>query len=113
MNALTENIHILHDAGGRPTFALIPFDQYQALIGVKQKTGHGIPIEVVDKAMANEWSACRAWREHLQLTQKEVAERMHVTQSSYAQLEAKKNIRKSSREKVAAALGITPEQLDF
>lgn len=113
MNALTKNIHILRDASGRPTFALIPFEQYRMLINEKEKKEPGIPIEVVDKAIANEWSACRAWREYLQLTQQEVAKRMHVTQSSYAQLEAKKSIRQSSREKVAAALGITPDQLDF
>ena len=42
-----------------------------------------------------------------------MAQRMDITQSAYAQLEAKKTSRKSTREKIAAALGIEAEQLDF
>lgn len=49
----------------------------------------------------------------MELTQAEVALRMGVTQGAYAQLEAKKAIRKSSREKIAIALGIHESQLDF
>jgi transcriptional regulator with XRE-family HTH domain len=73
----------------------------------------GIPAAVVDLAMDNEWSAARAWREHKGLTQTEVARRMDITQGAYAQLEAKKTIRKSSREKIAAAMKIHESQLDF
>ena len=73
----------------------------------------GIPAAVVDLAMDNEWSAARAWREHKELTQVEVARRMGITQGAYAQLEAKKTIRKSSREKIARALDIHESQLNF
>jgi hypothetical protein len=38
---------------------------------------------------------------------------MGITQGSYAQLEAKKTIRKASREKIAKGLGIDATQLDF
>ena len=72
-----------------------------------------IPAKVVDLAMDNNWSAMRAWREHLDCTQAVVAKRMGITQGAYAQLEAKKTIRKASREKVAKALGIDQTQLDF
>jgi DNA-binding XRE family transcriptional regulator len=110
-NALTETVQILRDAGGHPAFVVIPFADYQAL--VKGKVVPGIPAAVVDLAMDNEWSAARAWREHKELTQTEVAQRMGITQGAYAQLEAKKSIRKSSREKIAKALGIHEPQLDF
>lgn len=113
MNVLTERVQILRDAGGHPAYAVIPFAEYQALIHNKPKVEPGIPLEVVDKALEHEWSAARAWREHLELTQTEVARRMGVTQGSYAQLEAKKTIRKSSRERIAGALGIHETQLDF
>lgn len=113
MNVLTEHVQILRDAGGHPAYAVIPFAEYQALIHNKPKAEPGIPLEVVDKALEHEWSAARAWREHLELTQTEVARRMGVTQGSYAQLESKKTIRKSSREKIAKALGIHETQLDF
>ena len=79
----------------------------------KQKVEPGIPAAVVDLAMDKQWSGARAWREHMALTQTEVAQRMGITQGAYAQLEAKKTIRKSSREKIANALGIHESQLDF
>ena len=117
MNTLTESVQILRDAGGHPAFAVIPFADYQALVKgkakAKAKAEPGIPAAVVDLAMDNEWSAARAWREHMELIQSDVARRMGITQGAYAQLEAKKTIRKSSREKIAKALGIHEAQLDF
>jgi predicted DNA-binding protein (UPF0251 family) len=113
MNALTETVQILRDKSGHPTFAVLAFADYQALVHNKPKAEPGIPLEVVDKALAHEWSAARAWREYLDLTQTDVAQRMGITQGSYAQLEAKKTVRKSSREKIAKALGIDESQLDF
>ena len=113
MNALTETVQILRDKNGRPIFAVLPFAEYQALVHNKPKAEPGIPIEVVDKALERDWSAARAWREHLNLTQTEVAQRMGITQGSYAQLEAKKTVRKSSRDKIAKALSIDESQLDF
>jgi DNA-binding XRE family transcriptional regulator len=113
MNALTKTVQILRDASGHPAFAVIPFTDYQALVKGKVKLEPGIPAAVVDLAMDHEWSAARAWREHKELTQAEVAKRMDITQGAYAQLEAKKTIRKSSREKISKALGIHESQLDF
>ena len=113
MNTHTESVQILRDAGGHPAFAVIPFADYQALVKSKAKVVPGIPAAVVDLAMDNEWSAARAWREYMELTQAEVAQRMGITQGAYAQLEAKKSIRKSSREKIARALEIHESQLNF
>lgn len=114
MNTLTETVQILRDAGGCPAFAVIPFADYQAFfVKARPKVEPGIPASVVDLAMDNEWSAARAWREQKGLTQAELALRMGITQGAYAQLEAKKTIRKSSREKIAKALGIHEAQLDF
>ena len=53
----------------------------------------------------------RAWREHLGLMQAIVAHRLRTSQSAYAQQEAKETVRKSTREKIARALKIDPEQL--
>jgi transcriptional regulator with XRE-family HTH domain len=55
----------------------------------------------------------KAWREYLRLTQAEVAARMGVTQSAYAQMEAVKRPRKVTLAKLAAALGLEVEQLNF
>lgn len=58
-------------------------------------------------------SAVRAWREYLRLTQAEVAARMGVSQAAYAQMESAKRPRKATLARIAAALGIDVEQLDF
>jgi len=47
------------------------------------------------------------------LTQAEVAARLGISQPAYAKQESSQKLRKSSRERIAAALGITAEQLDF
>nr|WP_220669705.1 helix-turn-helix transcriptional regulator [Paraburkholderia fungorum] len=71
-----------------------------------------IPHEVVS-AIANGATPSRAWREHLGLKQIEVAARLGISQPAYAQHERKERLRESSREKIAAALGITADQLDL
>nr|WP_081084867.1 helix-turn-helix transcriptional regulator [Burkholderia cepacia] len=70
-----------------------------------------IPHEVVS-ATADGVTPLRAWREYLGLTQVEVATRLGISQSAYAQQESSEKLRKSTREKTAAALGITDAQVD-
>jgi len=114
MAVLTNNpIQVLRDTLGNPTFAVLAWEDYEALVEQTAPKEPGIPAEVVDLAMDHDWSAAHAWREYLQLTQTQVAQRMGVTQGAYAQLEVKKNIRKSSRQRIAAALGLHESQLDF
>jgi len=55
----------------------------------------------------------QAWREYLMLTQTDMAERMGISQSGYAQIEAAKRPRKATLQKAADALGITLEQLAY
>nr|WP_236872379.1 helix-turn-helix transcriptional regulator [Burkholderia territorii] len=69
-----------------------------------------IPHEVVS-ATVDGATLLRAWREYLGLTQAEVATRLGISQSAYAQQEGSEKLRKSTREKIAAALGITDAQL--
>ncbi|AIO25153.1 Helix-turn-helix domain-containing protein [Burkholderia cepacia] len=70
-----------------------------------------IPHEVVS-ATVDGVTPLRAWREYLGLTQVEVATRLGISQSAYAQQESSEKLRKSTREKIAAALGITDAQVD-
>ena len=107
MNALI-NIQILKDAKGKPAFAVIPYAEYLSLSAPRAPT---IPNAVVDKVINKGMTPIRAWREHLGLTQAEVAHRLGISQSAYAQHEAKEPVRKPTREKIAKALGIVPEQL--
>lgn len=55
----------------------------------------------------------RAWREHLNLTQDEVAKRMGISQPAFAQQEIVAKPRKATREKIAMAFGITANQLEL
>ncbi|OFZ68585.1 MAG: transcriptional regulator [Betaproteobacteria bacterium RBG_16_56_24] len=107
MNA-PANLQILKDAKGKPTFAVIPYAEY---ISLSKQHAPTIPNAVVNKVINKDMTPIRAWREHLSLTQSEVARRLGVSQSAYAQQEAKEPVRKSTREKIANALGIVPEQL--
>jgi len=57
-------------------------------------------------------SLVRAWREHLGLTQEEVARRMGVTRPAYAQMEAKGvRPRVPTLKKIAEAFGVEWEQV--
>ena len=111
MNAHTENVQILRDANGHPTFAILPFAQYQALVHGKDKFEPGIPNAVVNAVFEREISTIAAWREHLRLTQAEIAERMGISQAAFAQMETAKRPRKATLAKIAAAMGISVEQL--
>jgi len=70
-----------------------------------------IPNEVVGMVIEQNMTPIRAWREHLGLTQAEVAERLNITQTAYAQLEASQHPRKSTLQRVSTTLGIMPQQL--
>lgn len=78
----------------------------------RQRNGDSIPHDVISRTVDGA-SPLRAWRESLGLTQAQVAERLHISQSAYAQQENSDRLGKTSREKVAATLGIAPTQLDF
>jgi DNA-binding XRE family transcriptional regulator len=70
-----------------------------------------VPNAVVNAAFDRGVSPMAAWREHLRVTQAEVAGRIGITQAAYAQMERAKRPRKATLEKVAAALGLEAEQL--
>jgi len=99
---------------GKPAFVVIPYEEYIAAFPDKPRIPEGgnIPHEVVGLMIKHDFSLIRAWREHLGLTQKEVAGRMGVTQGALSQMEEPgKNIRKATLKKIAEALGISVEQI--
>jgi len=108
MNAPT-TLQVIHGPDGKPAFVVIPYEDYVAARGRERGL---IPHDVVSRTVDGA-TAVRAWREYLGLTQADVAERLGVTQSAYAQQESGARMRKATREKIALALGITPAQLDF
>jgi transcriptional regulator with XRE-family HTH domain len=71
-----------------------------------------IPHEVVS-LIVDGATPIRAWREHLSLTEDEVAKRMGISQPAFARQETVAKPRKATREKIAAAFGITANQLEL
>lgn len=71
-----------------------------------------IPLRVRQLAQEHE-SALKGWLYYLGLSQGDLAERLNVAQPTISQYCTGNNIRKSSIKKIAQALGIEPEQLDF
>lgn len=97
-------------ADGRPAFVVMAYDEF---VRHFEQAGDLVPDAVVRLAFDEGLSPAKAWRTHLGLTQEDVARRLGVTQSAYAQLEARARPRPSSRERLAKALGIAVGQLDF
>ncbi|MBJ7313450.1 helix-turn-helix domain-containing protein [Rugamonas sp. CCM 8940] len=108
MNAPT-NIQLINGPDGKPAFVVMPYADF---IRTYEQDRDLIPHEVVS-ATVDGATPVRAWREHLKLTQAEVSARLGISQPSYAKQEASGALRKSTIEKIAKALGITPAQLDF
>jgi DNA-binding XRE family transcriptional regulator len=104
------NFQTILGADGQPAFVVVPYADF---IERFQDGSDLIPDAVVKLVFDQNMTPARAWREHLGLTQADMAQRLGISQSAYAQQENSSRLRKASREKIAAALGISPEQLDF
>lgn len=111
MNVLTDGVQILRDESGHPAFAVLPFGQYQALLSGRDQIKPTVPNAVVNAVFDREISVISAWREHLRLTQAEVAERMGISQAAFAQMESVKRPRKATLEKIAKAFDLDVAQL--
>jgi DNA-binding XRE family transcriptional regulator len=99
---------VKHD--GKPLYVLVPYSEYLSKFA-PDDSDILIPHEVVGLHAVHGKSLVRAWREYLKLSQKEVAERIQVTQAAYSQMENSDNLRLATLEKIAAAFDIDVEQL--
>ncbi len=71
-----------------------------------------IPHDVVKATTIGNDSMIKAWREHLGLTQADLADKAGMTQPAVAQLEKSTgNVRTATLEKLANAMGIEIGQL--
>jgi predicted transcriptional regulator len=101
----------IRDADGRIQYVVLPYADFLRLI---QEDRQSVPNEVVERVIINKQTPIRAWREHLGLTQAEVAARLDITQAAFAQTEATRaRPRRSTLRRVAQAMGIDVAQLDF
>lgn len=101
----------IKDASGAIQYVVVPYADFLRL---SSRVETAVPNEVVERVIMDKLTPIRAWREHLGLTQSEVAARMEISQAAFAQIEAPEaRPRKSTLRRVAQALGIQLEQLDF
>ena len=106
--------HIKHqiiEDEGKPIFVLVPYNEYVKLIK-KNDRDITIPHEVVEAHILKGKSLFSAWREYKNITQNEMAKKLGISQPAYSQMErTDANLRKSTLENIAAALGISVLQL--
>ena len=98
---------------GDAKFAVVPIDQFRELIA-RAEMQPAVPHAVVRRLVDDDVSPIRAWREYLGLTQRQVAERLDISQAAFAQKEKPSaNLRPKTLKAVAGALGIHEAQLDI
>ncbi len=110
MNAFS-NVQIINGPNGEPVYVVIPYSTYMETQS-RHKDAQ-VPHQIVGMIAENAWTPARAWREYMGLTQLEVAMRIGISQPAYAQQEAGLRPRRATRERIATALGIAPQQLDL
>ena len=79
----------------------------------QNKAKNLIPHSITSRIVNEQITPLKAWREHLGHTQADIAAKLDITQSAYAQIEASKRPQKANKRKIADALGISLEQLDI
>ena len=110
MNGHTNNVQIIRN-NGVPLFAVIPYSDYLRMLSDGEKEDV-VPQEVAEKAILEDIPLIKAWRLHLGLTQKYVAEKAGISQGALSQMERTENPNKNATlEKLAAAMDLHVEQL--
>ncbi len=109
MNSPT-NIHILKDAKGEPAFVVIPYADY---LNLTRKGASNALNSGVGKVMNTDIKSIRDWRLHFGFTQLDMAHRLGISRNAFTHYEVSAPIKRSTREKIAGALGLAPGQIDF
>jgi len=108
---------------GVPAFVVLPYAEFAREhpteaaqirpLHPRIPEGNAVPHEVVSMHIDRGITYLRAWREYLGLTQAEVAEKAGITQAALSQMESgESKLRKATKEKLARAMDLNPEQLD-
>ena len=110
----TEVQTIIQD--GKPAFAVIPYADYEKMqrevaIAMELNDNAAFPLEVTEMHVLKKYSLPKAWRIYRRLTQKQMAERMGITQGAYSQIEKSPTNQVDTLRRMAKALDCTPAQL--
>jgi len=100
---------------GKPAYVLVPWEDWRRIkkiVDSQKARASGIPQAVVEAHVLRNESIINAWREHLDITQKDLAGRMGVSQTAVAKFEhPEARPRIATIRKIAAALGLNEKQL--
>ena len=95
---------------GVPAFVVVPYQDY--LKWFPDEGGDTVPHEVVGLVIKKGYNLVKAWRIHLGLSQKVVAQKADITQAALSQMENSENeLRTATLEKLSIAMGLSVEQL--
>lgn len=96
----------------RPAFAVVPYDQFSALLRELNEQPVSRPTEVLRLRDTHQISMVKAWRLYRNLTQTAVAQRAGVSQPALAQMEKKgASLQQGTLKKLALALDVDAKQL--
>lgn len=110
MNKHTKINYQIIEQEGKPAFAVVPYEQFKVFIDNEDELT--IPHEVARAVAVDDKSMLKAWREHLNLSQSDLAEKAGMTQPAIAQLEnSESNMREVTLKKLALAMAIEVDQL--
>jgi DNA-binding Xre family transcriptional regulator len=100
---------------GKPAYVLVPWEEWhriKPLLDAQKASDSGIPQEVVEAHVIRNDSLIKAWREYLGITQKELADRMEISQAAVAKFENPgARLRRTTLRKICAALELNENQL--
>jgi DNA-binding XRE family transcriptional regulator len=98
------------EKNGKPIFAVIPYEDYLALL--PEENNETIPHEVTGLVIKKKMNLLKAWRIHLKMSQKDVAQKAGISQAALSQMEKIDNEhRTATLVKLAKAMGLSVEQL--
>ena len=100
---------------GKPAYVLVPWEDWRRIkkiVDAQKAQTSGIPQAVVEAHVLRNVSIIKAWREHLGITQKDLATRLGVSQAAVVKFEhPEARPRIATIRKIAAALGLNEKQL--
>ena len=100
---------------GHPAYVLVPWEEWnriKPLLEAERARAGGIPQDVVEAHVLRDEPLIKAWREHLGITQEELADRLGISQAAVAKFERPNaRLRTATLIKIAAAMGLDAERL--
>jgi len=101
---------------GHPAFVLVPWEEFNMVrpyLKHKNVLRDTIPHEVVEANALHDVPIIKAWREHLGMTQEQLAEKAGMKQSALARLESGAiKPRTATLVKLSKAMGVKPSLLE-